>query len=129
MIQVQVQFIDKVAIVLMKQTVQVVEKDSRSCTSAVCGQGRCWDCCVAKGDAHDPESQEVHRGVPTEIKWTRCLTFLTYDKWDARCVSGTGAEHPDDCQISQAQFMPPRGDSANHRKDREECCDVPVSGS
>ena len=56
MIQVQVQFIDTVAIVLIAQTVQVpqvqvVEKDSCSSTGAVCGQGRCCASCDAKRGA------------------------------------------------------------------------------
>ena len=102
-VQVQVQFIDNVAIVLMVQTVQVVqvqvvEKDGRSATATVRRQGRCCACCVAKGGAHDPHGAEVHRGVPKGIKWTRWLTLFTYDGWDARRVSGTGAEHPDDCR-------------------------------
>ena len=47
---------NKVAIGLVVQTVQVpqvqvVEKDSRSSTGAVCGQGRCCACRVAKGGA------------------------------------------------------------------------------
>ena len=51
---------------------------------------------LQRGGAHDPEGAEVHRGLPKDIKWTRLLTFLSYDRWDARCVSGTGAEHPDE---------------------------------
>ena len=60
-----------------------------------------------------PMIQKVQKFIEVfqkDIKQTRLLTSLTYDRWDVRCVSRTGAEHPDE-----------RRDSADHQEGREVC--------
>ena len=44
------------------------------------------------------ESAAVRRGNKRHRVDKMVGQFLTHDRWDARCVSGTGAEHSGDCR-------------------------------
>ena len=57
----------------------------------------CLLCCT--GCAHDPQRVQQFVEETRRHQVDKMVEqFLTHDRWDARCVSGTGAEYSGDCR-------------------------------